>query len=344
MDRITVGMKECDWNYYHNGYLSLLASNLTFDDVALVPRVFSNIESRKDIDLEQELCGWITSDSLKIPIIAAPMKDVCDKNVALIMDKIGGLGIIHRFMSIEKQVQAFRDNNWCGCAIGVNNDWHKRFKALYDVGCRLFCIDVANGANIKVKKVIEKLATIKLDLIVGNVASKECFDALKDLPNVKAIRVGIAGGMACTTKNATGIGYGMISSIQECAADKGNTILIADGGIREPSDMCKAIAAGANCVMMGSNIANTVDSPAEILERDGILYKVYHGSASFDVQILYRDNPKYIEGTTKLLKYSNENLVELIDRFTDGLKSSMSYFNAKNITEFHNNSSFATRR
>lgn len=311
-------------------------SQLEFDDIALVPRVVSTIESRDHINI------GVKSLNLKIPIIASPMKDVCDGRICHLLKRLGGLGIVHRFMSIEEQVEQWKISGNSACAIGVNGDFHERFEAIYGAGCRIICIDTANGGSTRVKKAIEKLNKPGIGIIAGNVASKECYQWLDEIPFVIGIRVGIAGGAACTTKNATGIHYGVISSILECAKVKKNALLIADGGIREPSDSCKAIACGADLVMLGSTIASVMESPAELVKRDDKLFKVYHGSASFEIQKEYRTTPRYIEGRVRLLEYSGETLESLITRFCDGLRSSMSYFNAKSIEEYQQNASFAT--
>lgn len=312
-------------------------SNLHFDDISLVPRIISTVGSRNDITTKVVFNESIT---LQVPIIAAPMKDVCDGTVSSTIRQLGGLGIIHRFMPVEQQIEEWKKSEFSACAIGVNGDSLTRFNKLYKAGCKTFCVDVANGGNIRSIHTIGNIERPDVDLIVGNVASKECYKFLDELPNVRAIRVGIAGGCACTTKNATGIGYGMVSSIIECASVKKNALLIADGGIREPSDMCKAIAVGADMVMVGSCIAATTDSPAEIVKRDGRLLKVYHGSASFEIQKEYRNNPKYIEGRTKFLDYEGESLSDMMIRFSDGLRSCMSYFNAYTLEEFRKNATY----
>ncbi len=313
--------------------------SLDFDDVCLVPRVISEIESRDDIKIKVSFGKF----DLTCPVIASPMKDVCDGNVAKEMNRLGGLGIIHRFLSIEDQVAEYNKCLDSACAIGINGDYFERFLGLYEAGCRLFCLDVANAGSIGVKQAAEKLESYKVDLIVGNVASKEVYQWCDSLPNVKAIRVGIAGGNACTTKNATGIGYGMFSTILECVSVKNNALLIADGGIKEPQDMCKSIIAGADLIMLGSAICSTVDSPAEILIREDKQYKIYHGSASFDIQKEYKEKPKYIEGKTRLLEYKGETLEQLLSRYGDGLRSSMSYFNARSLEEYRKNISWSEK-
>lgn len=304
-----------------------------YQDIGLVPRILSTIESRDDLNIELKLAHI----NLKSPIIASPMMDVCDGMVSSIMRSSGGIGIIHRFMSIDDQVIEYNKCHDSACAIGVNSESIDRYNKLYQNGCRIFCIDTANGANTRVLKTIESMKHSDTSIIVGNVASKECYSILEQFDNVKAIRVGIAGGSACTTKNATGIYRGMLSAIYECASVKKKTILIADGGINEPSDMCKSIAFGADMIMLGGILAATKESPAEVIQKDNKLYKVYHGSASFEIQREYREKPKYIEGTTRLLEFKNESIIDVINRFMDGFKSSMSYFNSRSISEYRNN-------
>ncbi len=335
---------------------------LDFDDISSIPRVVSKILSRDDLEVGINF----GKKFMPVPIFASPMKDVCDGKLAVEISRLGGMGIIHRFMSIEDQVKEYQlticpggcsknDKVFSGidfygssCAIGVNGDWAERFDALYSCGCRQFTIDTANGANIRVKSVAESIAekTTDISLIIGNVASKECYSWVQELPGVKGIRVGIAGGHACTTRNATGIYHGMVSCIRECAAvKKTGILLIADGGIRGSDDFCKAIGCGADAIMIGSLIAATSDSPAEVINLSEIgskgLYKRYHGSASFEIQKEYRDKPRYIEGRTRLLEYTGQTLEELIVKFIDGLKSSMSYFNARNLDEYRKNISFS---
>jgi IMP dehydrogenase len=246
-------------------------------------------------------------------------------------------------MDISEQVNDFSLAGVSICAVGVNGDSFDRFKALFEAGCKRFCIDTANAANTRVGKVIDELGKYKdVELVVGNVASKECYKWLTQWPCVKGIRVGIAGGAACTTRNATGVYHGMVSCIRECAELKSNNcLLIADGGIKEPQDFCKAIACGADAIMMGSLIAATADSPAEVININGVKYKRYHGSASFEIQKEYRDKPRYIEGRTKMLDYDGQTLDELMTKFIDGLRSSMSYFNARNFAEYRKNVTFS---
>lgn len=150
---------------------------------------------------------------------------------------------------------------------------------------------------------------------------------------------------ACTTKNATGVYYPMASLIMECKSVKTDSmpLIIADGGIKESSDCCKALALGADCVMMGSVLAAATESPSELIKRDKQFYKLYHGSASFEIQKIKNSKPKYIEGRTRLIDYEGENIDQILDRFDDGLRSSMSYFNASNLEEYRENVTYVIK-
>lgn len=306
-----------------------------FSNINLVPRVVSTIKSREDVDTSVKLGTF----NLKIPIIASPMKDVCNGEFGNKLIELGCFGIVHRFCSIQEQLEEWVKNSSLGMAIGVNGDYLERFRA-FNGGCQIFCIDVANGANIAVKEAIKELLKINTNVgfIVGNVASKETYQWLAEIPNVIGVRVGVAGGKMCTTKNATGIYHPMASLIAECKSVKkdGMPLIIADGGIREPSDFCKSIALGADCVMLGSVLASAKESPAELMMKDNGYCKICHGSASFEIQKTYREKPRYIEGKTVFLE-CKETIEEIIIRFSDGLKSSMSYFNARTIKEYQEN-------
>jgi IMP dehydrogenase/GMP reductase len=309
---------------------------MTLDCVSLIPRVISSIKSRKDVDTSVKF----GDRCLEIPIIASPMKDVCDGDFGKKLADNGCFGFIHRFCSVDEQIAQFHQSK-LGCAIGINGDSIYRFKALVNTGCNIFCIDIANGANVVIKEYIDRLLKINdsVQFVIGNIASKEALYWATDIPNVIGVRVGIAGGAACTTKNATGIFHPLGSLLLECKFTKKENapLIIADGGIKGPGDFCKALALGADCVMLGSVLAVASDSPAELIKRDGRFYKVYHGSASFEIQQIYREKPKYIEGTTKFLDYENETLEQIVAKFSDGLRSCMSYMNARNIQELHEN-------
>lgn len=324
---------------------------LGYQDITLVPRRVSEIESRKDVVPHVFFLG----QTLTIPLIASPMPDVCGGLMSGWLAKYGAMGIIHRFNTIEQQVQEYQfarevliDGNGSlkhaygriACAVGLE-DILERLTRLHADGCRIFCIDTANGAHRLVKKAILKIRGLGYDdifLIAGNVATKEGFVFLQDL-GVHAIRVGIAGGSVCTTRLETGVHVPMVTSIMECAEVKKGAYLIADGGIKTPADLAKAIAVGADIVMGGSIFAGTEETPGMVIrnrETDR-RYKVYRGAASFGVQYeLHKKKPLYNEGDESFVPYKGD-VVNMLTRFENGLRSSMSYMNARTIEEFRNN-------
>lgn len=169
---------------------------LGYEDVTLISEEFSTVESRDDIELSLDFCNI----QLSVPILASPMKDVCNGAIAKIMAENGALGFIHRFNSIDKQIEEYKYASILGlnvgCAIGTNGDYLDRFTSLYDRGCRIFCIDVANGASIGVENAVHEIVKIHDDihLIVGNVVSAKQYEILSQFPAVYGVRVGVAGG------------------------------------------------------------------------------------------------------------------------------------------------------
>jgi IMP dehydrogenase len=323
---------------------------ISFDSVTLVPKVISEKRHRSECTTSSEFCGV----QLETPLIASPMPDVCNGTMALELAELGCLGIIHRFQPIMDQLKEFKMAKWTdpmlklqniACAVGVTGDYEERFEALYNNGCRIFCLDTANGANIMVKEAVEKLRANQdrthVYLIAGNVATVEGYAFLTEL-GVDAVRVGIAGGSVCETKTETGVHVPTLQSVLDIKGwrlelhNKPSPKIIADGGIRTPSDLCKALACGADAIMCGSIFAGTKESPGDVLKIDGKLYKLYRGAASYSVQQEAGRDPLYNEGNETLVRYKGE-VRKVVDRFTYGLQSSMSYMNAGNLDEFRVN-------
>lgn len=312
---------------------------LHYKDIGLISRHVSTLTSRSLANTEVEFCGI----TLKVPIVAAPMPDVCNGLMAKELGKLGGLGIIHRFQSIENQINEYKIvDTVAGNAIGITDDYFERFIELYNAGCRIFCLDTANGANKMVEHAAQKLIEKHQDisLIVGNVASAETYKWLADLKLFSAVRVGIAGGAACSTKLETGIYYPMVSSVLECVKimqENNGPSIIADGGIKIPADMAKALAIGANVVMMGSVLAGCKESPSPVIKLDNGKHKIFRGAASYSRLAESGKKPSYVEGLETLVPYTG-SLEKTVVRFKGGLQSSMSYMNAYTLEEFTKNS------
>ncbi|MFN2452454.1 MAG: IMP dehydrogenase, partial [Candidatus Dormibacteria bacterium] len=181
-----------------------------FDHLSLVPRVVSTLPHRMDAHPEVALGGA----RLTVPILASPMPDVCGREMCQAMAGEGALGVLHRFGSIEFQVAEFGaalgsmrgDGRRLAAAVGVTGDYRSRCDALHHAGCRVVCLDTANGAHVQTQQALAWVKRTHPDLFViaGNVASAEGFRWLEE-QGADAIRVGIAGGSVCETRTETGV-------------------------------------------------------------------------------------------------------------------------------------------
>lgn len=311
-----------------------------FDHISLVPRVASSLRHRSDADPAAQL-GPVR---LSLPLIGSPMPDVCGRQMCLALAEQGTVGVLHRFHSVEEQVRQLEElpsPSEVPVAVGVTGDYQERFTALHEAGARIFCLDTANGAHDQVAIAIAWIQKQASDifLIAGNVASAEAFKWLEDR-GVDAVRIGIAGGSVCETRTETGIYVPTPYAVYEAARVRRRALLIADGGVRTPADLCKLLALGADIVMVGSVLAGTDEAPGRMVVVDGKPYKIMRGAASFSVQQeAGRDDPLYVEGAETLVPAKGP-VAAVIRRYLAGLRSSMSYMNARTIDEFRRNASF----
>jgi IMP dehydrogenase len=261
---------------------------LTFDDVLIVPAK-SEVRSRRDPSLRTQLTKKIT---IETPVLSANMDTVTESDMAIAMNNLGGIGILHRFASIESQVQFVQQVKSSGAknisaSIGVNDDYKERAHALVKAGVNILTIDIAHGHSVAMMDVMKWLKDSFSDteIIAGNMATPE---AAHDLiqAGADAIKVGIGPGSMCTTRIITGCGVPQLTAIALCAevAQEYSVPVIADGGIRTSGDMVKAFAAGASSVMLGSMLAGTIETPGEI--KNG--RKQYRGMASKSAQVSWR--------------------------------------------------------
>jgi len=320
-----------------------LPETLTYDDVLLVPQ-YSNIESRKEIDVGSSLDDNIR---LKLPIISSPMDTVTETKTAIAMYQAGGLGIIHRYNSIKRQVELVRDASVekiynVGAAIGVTEDFEERACALYDAGANVICVDVAHGHHILVERAIKTLRSIfggDIHIMAGNVATLAGFNDLADW-GADSIRCNIGGGSICSTRIQTGHGAPGLHTIMECAKTDREAKIIADGGIKNSGDIVKALAAGADFVMLGSLLAGTAETPGEKVTTFGGVKKRYRGMASKDAQIDWRGKYNSNEGVSVLIDHKGP-IKEVLTALHQGIVSGFSYSGCKNITELQTTHCFA---
>ena len=308
-------------------------SNMTiaFDDVLLVPQ-YSDIRSRKEVNLTTRLDAYRT---FSLPIISSCMDTVTEDKMALAMNKAGGFGIIHRYNTIEKQVELFvNSDKRAMCAIGLGKEAVERVEALFKSGCQYFCIDVAHGHHILVKETLTELKSKfhGCHFMVGNVATAVGYDALVEW-GADSSRVGIGGGSICSTRTQTGHGFSTLGSIMDIAGksvhynSSRKVALIADGGIRNAGDIVKAIAFGADFVMLGSLLSGHDESPGEVfIDSDNKqCYKIYRGMASKEAQINWRGYTSSLEGVSSKVRAKgqvNKTLNELETNIRSGLSYS----------------------
>lgn len=315
---------------------------LTFDDVLIMPAK-SDMRSRRDPSLKTKITK---KHSLEIPLISANMDTVTESQMAIAMGKLGGLGILHRFVSIDEQVKFVDEVKAAGvslisASIGVNDDFKDRAKALIKAGVQIITIDIAHGHSVAMVEVMKWLKDFspETEIIAGNLATQE---AAKDLIEAGAdcIKVGIGPGSMCTTRIITGCGVPQLTAVSLCAevAEHYGVPVIADGGIRTSGDIMKAISAGASTVMLGSMLSGTMETPGEI--KGG--KKQYRGMASKSAQVSWRGGvPEGMaaEGESTMVTIKG-HVKDVVLELTGGLRSGMTYVNASEISDIKNRALF----
>jgi IMP dehydrogenase len=328
---------------------------LTYDDIQLVP-AFSNVTSRKTISL---VTNVTRNYKLHIPIIAAPMDTVCEYEMASALMKLGGVGCIHRFMSIEEQVgivKKLKSNidttllaKWGDLyddyhapnkfvpimvAVGATGDYIERTNELIKAGANIILIDVAHGHHENVKMAIQNIKAIssEVDVIAGNIATPGAAIDLCDW-GADALRVGVGGGSLCTTRIKTGFGVPNVTCLQDIIAVS-KVPVIADGGIRTSGDISKALALGADTVMLGSLIAGTEEAPGSIIDKNGALYKRYRGAASLETKMAHGQEARNVEGESTVIPYKG-GVKYIVTDLLDGVRSALSYGGANELCKFN---------
>ena len=345
----------------------------TFDDVLLVPQ-YSEILPTQTITTTK-LVGDLTLD---VPMLSSAMDTVTEWQMAQVMALVGGLGVIHKNMNIEQQVEMVKkvkishDNIHiseifhpakktldskgklrAAAAVGVAESEKERITALVDAHVDLLVVDTAHGHSLGV---VEMVKWIKKNfpqnyVAVGNVATAKGAELLCQA-GADIIKVGIGPGSICTTRVVAGVGVPQLQAILDCHSvcqSYGKTI-IADGGIRYSGDLVKAIAAGASCVMMGSILAGTDEAPGLTKDIDGIKYKYYRGMGSLGAMMSGskdRYGQKDISKSDKLVPEGVEGLVlssgaacDILYKMWGGLRSGLGYLGAKNLQELQMKAEF----
>ena len=315
---------------------------ITYDDVLLVPN-YNHYESRRDVDTTvTDRKGKLT---LSLPIFTANMDTVTESGMANFIGGKGGMGVLHRFMSVERNIEEFKKcTSPVFVSVGCSDKGLERATALRDAGASYFCIDVAHAHARYVGRTLKSLRELlpSACIMAGNVATYAGADYLAQC-GADIIKVGIGGGSVCTTRIKTGFGVPMLTSIMECS--RVDRSIVADGGIRTPGDIVKALAFGADFCMIGGMLAGTGPTPGPVLEdASGKKFKEYRGMASKEAQedfIGKMSEWKTAEGVSTRVPFRQIE-EELIADIVGGLRSGMTYGGASTVKELQRKLNYMT--
>jgi len=304
----------------------------TFDDILLVPS-YNHYESRRLVDVSvTDRTGKLKVD---LPVISSNMDTITESEMANFMGSKGGIGCLHRFMDIDRNVEEFKKVKYEAIvSVGCTEKDLERAEALKSAGAKYFCLDVAHAHAKYIGKTLKRMREILPNecIIAGNVATYAGADYLASC-GADIIKVGIGGGSVCSTRIKTGFGIPTLSSIQQCS--RVDRSLIADGGVRTPGDIVKALAFGADFVMLGGMLAGTRPTPGPVLEDNGRKFKQYRGMASAEAQENFMGvmpEWKTAEGVATEVSFK-ENENEIIADIIGGLRSGLTYGGASTISE-----------
>lgn len=352
-----------------NWTTKFIKEGLTFDDVLLIPAESHVLPN--EVDLQTELAPNL---KLKIPLISAGMDTVTEGAMAIAIALQGGLGVIHKNMSISAQAgevanvknvvvpsniakAAVDDQNrlLVAAAIGVTSDTFERAEALLEKGADAIVIDTAHGHSAGVLRKIKEIRTHfpNVTLIAGNIATGDAARALFDA-GIDVVKVGIGPGSICTTRVVAGVGVPQITAIYDAAtaAQEYHKPIIADGGMQYSGDIVKALGAGGNAVMLGSMLSGTTEAPGEIFESEGQKFKTYRGMGSVGAMAqAHGSSDRYFQGgvneANKLVPEGVEARVpykgdvsDIVFQIIGGLRSGMGYVGAATIADLRENAQF----
>lgn len=340
----------------------------TFDDLLLVPAKSSVVPAQ--VDIKSRLTDKIT---LNIPIVSAAMDTVTEEAMATMLAKLGGLGFIHKNMTVEQQAamianvknsevdkEAFPEANVdgqgqlrVGAAVGVGETTLERVKALVDAGVDIITVDSAHGHSdgvINTVRIIRE-AYPELDIVGGNIVTAQgATDLIYAGANV--IKVGVGPGSICTTRVVSGVGVPQLTAVNDVyqVAKQYGVGVIADGGIKLSGDIAKALAAGANCVMLGGLLAGSEETPGEVLEVFGKRVKSYIGMGSLTAMQRGSSDRYFQGGVKELSKLVPEgieatvpykgSITDVIYQMLGGVRSGMGYCGCATINEMHSKAQF----
>ncbi len=318
----------------------MTTEGITFDDVLLVPG-YNHYESRRVVDISNT--DRSQKLTLNLPVMTSNMDTITESGMANFIGSKGGIGVLHRFLSIERNIEEFKKcQHSAFVSVGCTDQEMERAQALQDAGATYFCIDVAHAHAKYVGKTLKKLRDILPEacIMAGNVATYAGADYLASC-GADLIKVGIGGGSVCSTRIKTGFGVPMVTSLRECA--RVDRSIVADGGLRTPGDIVKAIAFGADFVMLGGMFSGTRPTPGPVLTKEnGKRVKEYRGMASREAQedfIGHMPEWKTAEGVSTEVAYREDEEAIIAD-IIGGLRSGLTYGGSNTIRELQRKLNF----
>lgn len=325
-----------------------------YEDVFILPS-YSELLTRQDVStaVKLESPNSNLTLSVDVPIVSANMDTITELLMCTAVRKAGGIGALHRFMSIEQNVGQFKMANHVGAyrgaeecfvSIGTNDNCKERAAALHAAGARFFIVDIAHGHSLMMKNTISWLRQAygrDVFIVAGNVATPQAIVDLEDW-GADAIKVGVGPGKVCLTKDVTGVTVPIFSAVQKCAS-VANVPIIADGGCRSYGDVAKAIGAGASLVMSGLFFAGTNEVPARAQLTDGFLYRGMASRGAMEANRGVVEGLPTAEGTDMVVAPKG-SAVKVVEEIAGGLRSAYSYVGAKDTTEFQSKVQFGYRR
>ena len=311
----------------------------TFDDVLLIP-AYNHYESRQHVELSvTDRSGKL---SLELPVMTANMDTVTESAMANFIGGKGGIGVLHRMMSIDRNVAEFRKcKGPVFVSVGCAEEELTRAEALRDAGATHFVVDVAHGHARYVGKTLKNLRQLLPDacLMAGNVATYAGADYLASV-GADIVKVGIGPGSVCTTRLKTGHGVPQLTAIQDCA--RCDRSIVADGGIRHPGDVVKALAFGADFVMLGGMLAGHAECAGEIVEKDGEKYSCFYGMSSRTAMEKYAGGVaeyRAAEGKNVMVPYRGP-VAGTVREILGGVRSACTYVGARQLKELTKRTTF----
>ena len=312
----------------------------TLDDLLIVPQ-YSDIGSRSQIDLSSSSMPI----GMDIPVISSPMDTVTEEEMARAIWRNGGFGILHRFCSIDALKQMIRDleetDDLFGIAIGIGGDSRERIYEVKDHAL-VVCIDVAHGHHASVAGMIEHVKSLipECFVIAGSIATVEGYEFLMSA-GADMVRCGVGNGSICSTRLECGVGVPQGWILNEITkrrfvlreTGRETPLLLADGGLRRSGDILKALALGADFVMLGSMLAGTDEAPGDIINSDLGLVKCYRGMASKASQLDFKGSSRSVEGISATVPYKGP-VAEILKQIDFNMRSGLSYVGARNLREF----------